>query len=157
MSFTNDNKSDNFNTDKEGWEDIKKYIPKDKIIWSPFYSDGKQKEYFTEMGLNILHEDKDFFAYTPDYDVLIDNPPFSKLREILAKLKDLDKPFILLMPSSKFNAKWFQRDFGDHLQMLIPKKKISFTNLDPDIKFSFNWGTYFYCYRMGMKKDLIYF
>ena len=46
MSFTNDKDSDNYATDKKGWEIIKEYIPKDKIIWSPFYCDGKQKEYF---------------------------------------------------------------------------------------------------------------
>tara|TARA_B110000285_G_scaffold208782_1_gene249246 strand:+ start:560 stop:1033 length:474 start_codon:yes stop_codon:yes gene_type:complete len=157
MSFTKDNNSDNFSTNEDGWKSIKNFIPKNKIIWSPFYSDGKQKEYFKKMGINILHEDKNFFEYTPEYDIIVDNPPFSKLREILAKLKDLDKPFILLMPSSKFNAKWFQNDFGDHLQMLIPRKKINFTNLNPEIKFNFNWGTYFYCYKMELPKDLIFY
>jgi hypothetical protein len=45
---------------------IKDYIPKDKKIWAPFYCDGKQKEYFEEMGFDIIHEDKDFFSYTPN-------------------------------------------------------------------------------------------
>ena len=40
MSFTNDKDSDNYSTDKKGWEIIQEYIPKDKIIWSPFYCDG---------------------------------------------------------------------------------------------------------------------
>ena len=65
MSFTNDKDSDNYATDKAGWEIIKPYIPIDKIIWSPFYCDGKQKEYFEEMGYNIIHQDKDFFSYIP--------------------------------------------------------------------------------------------
>ena len=63
MSFTNDKDSDNYATDKKGWEIIQSYIPKDKVIWSPFYCDGKQKEYFEEMGYNIIHEDKDFFSF----------------------------------------------------------------------------------------------
>jgi hypothetical protein len=42
------------------WLRIKDYIPKDKIIWSPFYCDGKQKEYFKDMGFDIIHEDEDF-------------------------------------------------------------------------------------------------
>ena len=49
MSFTQDKDSDNYATDKKGWEIIENYIPKDKIIWSPFYCDGKQKEYFKEI------------------------------------------------------------------------------------------------------------
>ena len=156
MSFTNDKDSDNYATDKKGWEIIEPYIPKDKVIWSPFYCDGKQKEYFEEMGYNIIHEDKDFFSYTPEYDIIVDNPPFSKLRPILDKLKQVDKPFILIMPSSKINAVWFQKYFKDYLQIIIPLKKIQFTNLNPNISFNFNWGTYYYCYKMNLPKDLIF-
>ena len=156
MSFTNEKDSDNYTTNKEDWEKIKQFIPNDKIIWSPFYCDGKQKEYFEEMGFNIIHEDRDFFSYTPKYDICIDNPPFSKLRDILTKLKQLDKPFILIMPSSKINAVWFQKLFKDHLQIIIPMKRMSFKNLNPEIPFNFNWGTYYYCYKMNLSKDLIW-
>tara|TARA_R110000824_G_scaffold25810_3_gene89412 strand:+ start:402 stop:878 length:477 start_codon:yes stop_codon:yes gene_type:complete len=155
MSFTKDKESDNYSTDKISWELIKDFIPKDKIIWCPFYSDGKQKIYFKEMGLDIIHDDKDFFNYTPKYDILIDNPPFSKLREILNKLKKLDKPFILIMPTSKLNALWVQRMFKKHLQLIIPKKqKLFFTHIDPKIIYTCGWGTYYYCYKMNLKKDL---
>tara|TARA_R100000541_G_scaffold23151_3_gene32983 strand:- start:924 stop:1400 length:477 start_codon:yes stop_codon:yes gene_type:complete len=156
MSFTEYKDSDNFNTDKSGWEKIEPYIPKHEKIWAPFYCDGKQKEYFKEMGYDIIHEDRDFFSYTPEYDIIIDNPPFSKLRDILNKLKELDKPFILIMPSSKINAVWFQKLFGEYLQVIIPMKQISFTNLKPDIPFNFNWGTYYYCYKINLDKDLIF-
>ena len=54
MSFTQDKDSDNYATDKKGWEIIEPYIPKDKVIWSPFYCDGKQKEYFEEMGYKVF-------------------------------------------------------------------------------------------------------
>ena len=156
MSFILDKNSDNYSTDKKGWADIESYIPKDKKIWAPFYSDGKQKEYFEEMGYDIIHDDKDFFSYTPEYDILVDNPPFSKLRDILYKLKEIDKPFILIMPSSKINAVWFQKLFKDYLQLIIPLKKIPFTHINPDIPFNFNWGTYYYCYKMNLSKDLIF-
>ena len=81
--FCGNKESDNYIANKIAWEQIKEYIPKDKIIWQPFYCDGKQKEYFTEMGFDIIHEDKDFFTYTPEYDIVIDNPPFSKKKEVL--------------------------------------------------------------------------
>ena len=42
MSFTDDKDSDNYSTNKEGWKLIEPYIPKDKIIWSPFYHSIKK-------------------------------------------------------------------------------------------------------------------
>ena len=51
MSFTGDKDSDNYVTNADDWLRIKDYIPKDKIIWSPFYCDGKQKEYFNNFRL----------------------------------------------------------------------------------------------------------
>ena len=38
--FTDDKATDNYATDKVGWELIRDYIPKDKKIWAPFYCDG---------------------------------------------------------------------------------------------------------------------
>ena len=90
MSFTNDKDSDNYATDKNGWEIIKDFIPTDKQIWSPFYCDGKQKEYFAEMGFDIIHEDEDFFLNNKG-QIIIDNPPFSKMKEICNRLKELEK------------------------------------------------------------------
>jgi len=91
MSFTNDKDSDNYATDKKGWELIKEYIPTDKQIWSPFYCDGKQKEYFAELGFDIIHNDEDFFENDRG-EIVIDNPPFSKMKEICKRLKELEKP-----------------------------------------------------------------
>tara|TARA_R100000654_G_scaffold74846_2_gene110263 strand:- start:1057 stop:1530 length:474 start_codon:yes stop_codon:yes gene_type:complete len=156
MSFTGDKDSDNFMTNEEEWNRIKEFIPNDKKIWAPFYGDGKQKQYFSNMGFDIIHEDRDFFQYTPDFDIIIDNPPFSNLRKILEKIKELENPFMLLMPSSKINAIWFLKMFKEHLQIIIPINKLHFTNLNEDKKFNFNWGVYVYCYKMNLEKDLIF-
>ena len=156
MSFTNDKDSDNYITNKEDWERIKDYIPKDKKIWSPFYCDGKQKQYFKDMGFDIIHEDRDFFSYTPEYDMVIDNPPFSKKKEILAKLKELDKPFILIAPSMMLSYKYFQEDYKD-IQILIPYKRINFKHLNSDKKnYSPPFASFYYCYKMNLPKDLIF-
>ena len=61
MSFVGDLDTDNFETNKNDWIRIQKFIPKNKKIWSPFYCDGKQGQYFREMGYDIYHEDKDFY------------------------------------------------------------------------------------------------
>lgn len=156
MSFTNDKDSDNYITNAEDWLRIKDYIPKDKKIWAPFYCDGKQKEYFEEMGYNIIHEDRDFFSYTPDYDIIVDNPPFSKKKEILKRLKQLDKPFILIAPSMLLSYKYFQEDYKD-IQVIVPYKRINFKHLNSDKKnYSPPFASFFFCYKMDLPKDLIF-
>ena len=155
MSFTNDKDTDNYATDKNGWEIIKDYIPTDKKIWSPFYCDGKQKEYFKEMGFDIIHEDEDFFSYTPEYDIIIDNPPFSKWFDICKRLKELDKPFILIAFPKCFLTKKFQNLFKDHLQLIIPNKRPTFTHLtNPKPGYTPPFGVWYFCYKMNLDKDL---
>ena len=157
MSFTKDNDCDNYTTDKNGWEIIKDFIPNDKKIWAPFYNDGKQKEYFEEMGFDILHEDKDFFSYIPEYDIIVDNAPFSKMKLICEKLKHLDKPFILIAYSKLLLMKWFQKMFKDHLQVIIPFTRPTFTHLkNPKKGYTPPFGVMYYCYKMDLEKDLIF-
>jgi len=156
MSFTNDKDSDNYITNREDWERIKQYIPTDKKIWSPFYCDGKQKEYFKDMGFDIIHEDEDFFDYTPNYDIVIDNPPFSKKKEILKRLKQLDKPFILIAPSMMLSYKYFQEDFKD-IQILVPYKRINFKHINSTKRnYSPPFANFYFCYKMNLPKDLIF-
>jgi len=156
-NFTNIKDSDNYSTDKQGWEIIKDFIPQNKIIWSPFYCDGNQKIIFKELGFDIIHQDKDFFSYIPNYDIIIDNPPFSKLKEICVRLKELDKPFIIIGFSKIILLKWFQKLFKDHLQIIIPFKRPTFTHLtNPKKGYTPPFGVQYYCYKMNLKKDLIF-
>ena len=156
MSFTNDKDRDNYTTDIKGWEIIKDYIPKDKVIWSPFYCDGKQKEYFKELGFDIIHLDEDFFQNNKG-DIVIDNPPFSKMRLICERLKELNKPFILVSFSRVLLMKWFQRLFKDHLQVIIPFTRPTFTHLtNPKKGYTPPFGIQYYCWKMNLEKDLIF-
>ena len=157
MSFIKDKDSDNYITNKEDWEKIKEYIPKDKVIWSPFYCDGKQKEYFKDMGFDILHEDKDFFSYTPEYDIMIDNPPFSKKKEILTRIKEIDKPFILIIPSVMLCYKYFQDYFKNDLQMIVTYNRIKFRHINSTNKnYTPPYASFYFCYKMNLPKDLIF-
>jgi hypothetical protein len=158
MSFTNDKSSDNYVTNKSDWEKIIQYIPTDKQIWSPFYCDGKQKEYFAELGYDIIHEDENFFENNKG-DIIIDNPPFSKKKEILKRLKELNKPFIIICPSMMIGYKYFQEHFANEIQILIPKKRIGFKHLDDEDNNKIvtpPFGSFYYCYKMNLPKDLIF-
>jgi len=156
MSFVQDKDSDNYITRKEDWERIKQFIPTDKKIWSPFYCDGKQKEYFAEMGFDIIHEDEDFFENNKG-DIIIDNPPFSKKKEILQRLKDLDKPFIIICPSMMLSYKYFQNNFKDNIQIIIPHDRVKFKHLVRN-KYDYTppFASFFFCYKMNLEKDIIF-
>ena len=69
-------KHDDYMTPKYAWENIKNYIPKDKVIWEAFFGDGKSGKYLTELGFNTIHEEIDFFENNKG-DIVVSNPPFS--------------------------------------------------------------------------------
>jgi len=151
-----DKDSDNYMTNPNEWERIKEYIPKDMKIWSPFYGDGKQKEYFKKMGYDIIHEDEDFFENNKG-DIIVDNPPFSKKKLIFTRLKEIDKPFILIIPSVMLCYKYFQEYFSDGLQIIIPFKRIKFQHTNSaDKNYTPPYASWYFCYKIGLEKDLIF-
>jgi hypothetical protein len=92
-------KHDDYMTPKYAWENIKDYIPKDKVIWEAFYGDGKSGEYLRELGFNVIHNDNDFFE-SNEGDIIVSNPPFSDKNKTINRLKELDKPFIMIITST---------------------------------------------------------
>jgi hypothetical protein len=98
---------DDYETPKSAWEAIKHIIPKDKIIWEAFYCRGESGNILREIGFNVIHEPVDF--YTHDLgEIIVSNPPFSDAKAVMSRLKQLDKPFIMIMPSSKINTSYFR-------------------------------------------------
>ena len=154
--FVEDKDNDNYITDKNVWERIKPFIPNGKKIWSPFYCDGKQKDYFKELGFDILHEDEDFFENNKG-DIIIDNIPFSKKKEILIRLKELDKPFILIIPTLLLSLKWFQKLYSNQIQVIIPMERLTFTKYnEKSCGYTPPYGSFIYCYKMNLEKDLTF-
>ena len=159
--FTNETflKYDDYMTPKHAWEDIKEYIPNDKIIWEAFYGDSKSGDYLRQLGFETIHEPVDFFDNNLG-DIIVSNPPFSKIKEILKRLLVLDKPFILILPSSKINTSYF-REWKDKIQIIIPRKRIHFQKLvngevPEKYKSSCNFDCFYYCYKMGLPRDIIW-
>jgi hypothetical protein len=154
-------KHDDYMTPKYAWENIKQYIPKDKKIWEAFYCDGESGKYLTELGFDVIHEPVDFFENDLG-EVICSNPPFSKSKEIMKRLAELDKPFILIMPSSKINTSYMRENFMNKgLQIIIPRKRIHFTKLvdgkkPENWKNACNFDCFYYCYKMGLKQDIIW-
>ena len=140
IQFNND---DDWNTPKSVWESIAHLLPKDKVIWECFYSNGKSGEYLSELGFKVEHDKIDFFEDPPfDYDILVSNPPYSM------------KPKIFV-PVSTMTKKFLKTYFQDKIQIIIPKSRIHFLKAGVQTKGSW-FDTIFICYRMNLEKDITY-
>ena len=153
-------KHDDYMTPKYAWENIKQFIPKDKIIWEAFYGDGKSGDFLTELGYEVIHEEVDFFENDLG-DIIVSNPPFSQSKEVMARMLELDKPFILILPSSKINTSYMRSWKDKGLQIIIPRKRIHFTKLVDGVipdnwKNACNFDCFYYCYKIGLSKDIIW-
>jgi len=152
-------KYDDYMTPKYAWENIQHLIPKDKVIWEAFYGDGKSGEYLKELGFNVIHEPIDFFENNLG-DIIVSNPPFSKSKEIMKRLKKLDKPFIIILPVSKLNTSYTRQHFmNSKLQIIIPKKRIHFEKIvdgekPKGWKNACNFDCFYYCYKMNFSSDI---
>lgn len=156
-------KHDDYMTPFSAWEAIKDYIPNDKVIWEAFYGDGTSGKHLEDLGFEVIHKDVDFF--TNDLgEVIVSNPPFSQSKEVLERLVELDKPFIMIMPSSKINTQYFRKLFSKNenpIQIIIPRKRIQFQKLvDGKIpegwKDACNFDCFYYCYKIGLERDIVW-
>ena len=154
---------DDYMSPDNAWDCIKQYIPNDKVIWEAFYGDGNSGAYLKKIGFNVIHEPIDFFENDKG-EVIVSNPPFSQIPEILKRLVELDKPFIIIMPSSKIITQYFRKLFSDNknkIQIIIPRKRIQFMKMvngeiDPDQEKKCNFDCFYYCYKIGLDSDIVW-
>ena len=132
----------------------------DKSIWEAFYGNGESGKYLSDMGFNIIHEPIDFYEHDIG-DMIISNIPFSDKKRIFKRLKTLNKPFIIICPSSTINTQYIRELFKDDgLQIMIPPKRINFDKLvNGEItthKSNCNFDCFFYCWKMNLPKDIVW-
>ena len=151
---------DDYMTPAHAWEAIRDFIPKNKIIWEAFYGDGTSGEILRNMGFDVIHEDVDFFKNNLG-DIIVSNPPFSQSRPIVQRMAELDKPFILIMPTLKLLTNYFREAFAKKgIQIIIPRKRIQFikiVNGEPSKQKSVcSFDCYYYCYKIGLPSDIVW-
>ena len=157
-------KHDDYMTPKSAWDSIKEFIPEEyKVIYEPFYGDGKSGIILKELipSKTIIHNPVDFYEYSTkyNYDMILSNPPFSDAKKIMPKMLEIDKPFILLMPSSKINTSYFRAWKEKGIQIIIPRKRIHFIKMkDGEYVESIgaNFDCFYYCYKMNLEKDILW-
>jgi len=156
----NFSKQDDWMTPFSAWDNIKSFIP-NKVLWEAFYGNGDSGTHLTKLGFQVIHEELDFFEHDKG-DIVVSNPPFTKIPEILTRLKELNKPFILIMPSSKINTQYFRHLFCNaDIQIIIPPKRIQFLKMvngviDEKQKKACNFDCFYYCWKIGLERDIIW-
>ena len=145
---------DEYMTTLETWKSIEEYLPKDKIIWEAFYGDGESGNHLETLGFNIIHKPIDFFENN-EGDIVVSNPPFSKSEQIFDRLFELDKPFVLLLPITKYFNKNFTKYKNKNIQLIRPNGRISFIK-NGKLQKSPSFISMFYCYKMNLPNDMIW-
>ena len=118
---------DDYYTRKISWQNIIDFIPKDKVIWEPFYSENSDSaSHLKELGFDVIWKDADFFE-SNEGQIVVSNCPFSLKKEVLTRLKELNKAFILILPSTCLQTKYFKELFEDEkIQIIFPRLKINY-------------------------------
>jgi hypothetical protein len=153
-------KEDNdYETPSHVWDDILHLIPKNKQIWSPFYCNGYSGNYLKSKGLDVIHLEEDFFENNKG-EVCIDNIPYRSKertlmkREIMKRLKILDKPFMILVPASTIQTAYFKDLFDDDIQLIIPSKQYQFLK-NGQLTKGCPFYTLWICWKMNFEKNII--
>ena len=148
---------DDFYTRKKTWEQIKEFIPPNKVLWEfcLLNSNEQSKKYLEELNFNVVGDKTiDFFKHNMG-DILISNIPFSsdiKIR-MLKRLIELDKPFIIIMNSMNLFSKYFKEIFKDkNLYFIYPSSKINYDKYENGELLETKNNTSFYsiyvCYKV---------
>lgn len=160
MNWSQLHTDDEYYTPKELWEAIKDYLPKkDTVVWEAFYGNGKSGNILSDLGCTVIQSNTDFFddnsKIIEKADMIISNIPFSKKKEILAKLKDIDKPFIIIMPASTIFTQYLRDTFGNQIQIIVPKQRMHFEKNGVIMKRT-SFDSCYFCYKMNLEKDIVW-
>ena len=86
------------------------------------------------------------------------------MKTIIPRLKQLDKPFILILPAHKLNAAYLRNHFKDAIQLIIPCGRINFLKYENGelvegsgvLGSTASFGCLYYCYRIGLPRDILW-
>ena len=155
--------NDEYYTPRYVWEDILRFLPRDKLYLEPFVGDNSSINNLNELGINCVGANIDCFEAlrSLDYDIILSNPAFSKniLVEFLYNLSALQKPFVIILPITKIFSKYFRTSFRQYrsIQIIIPKSRLKFIDpTRPNNKSNPSFVCAYICYKMQLPQDIIF-
>ena len=118
---------DEWYTPDGAWSCIAGFVEKGTRVWEPFYGDGRSTLALKRMGYDVVDAGPDFFESEKMADVVITNPPFSKLVDVVKRLSELNCRFILIVPWHRFSTDAFRRVLkGLDVGVVMPRDRIDY-------------------------------
>lgn len=157
---------DDYYTTEETWRLIEHIIPKNKVIWEACMLNAvnsKSPQILENVTGNriVFSTDLDILSgeIGEEYDMIVTNIPFETeiKKKILAKLVEIDKPFILIMNSCNMFSKYMRTIFKEnikHLQIITPSTKIHYSKLLENGEMEYKKNTSFYSVFVAYKMNL---
>jgi len=144
-------RDDNYNTPPEAFDLIFSYIPRDKKVWCPFYNNG---DLSIPKDIDVIHENKDFFAYVPEkWDYIVDNPPYSIKKQIFERCLSLGKPFALLVPFDSLERQYVSSMLKHNdFTVIIPHTRYKFN----EMSFTPPFKCVFICVGFNLGRQIIF-
>ena len=152
-------KNDDWETPIEYWKLLIPFLPKDKIIYDPFFMNGNSKKKWEKLGYECKHKNEDFFKQDPPNNntIIVSNPCYSRRNDVLKRLKMWDKPFIMLMPITTICYMKTQPILKAlDIQIIIPNIYKGFINSKGESTKCPPFYMCFICYKMNLTRDIVY-
>lgn len=155
--------SDEVYTPHEAIIPILKYLSSNIIIWCPFDTDDSEYvKVLKENGYKVINSHIDygqnFFFYEPEnhYDIIISNPPFSIKDDILKRLYELNKPYMMLLPIPTLQGQKRFKYIKDCQALIFDKRINYFKNKETkEVQKGVSFGSFYLCKNV-LPKDLIF-
>lgn len=141
------------------WDCLKDYIPKDKVIWEAFRNEHelstRSADHLRQIGFDIVNPYLDFFENNLG-DIVVSNPPFNRKKQVMERLFELNKPFMLVLPNIILNTKYFI-DWAKNdkdIQIIILPKRVDFIKPDGETKSVIH--TLIVCWKFNLKDRILF-
>jgi len=143
MAYSKIGKKDDYDTQDAPLDLLFKYIPKDQIVFDPYFNTGNIIKYYINNKIKFIHDDQDAFNYFPEFDILVSNPPYSIKKKCFEDAFQRGKPFALLVPLDTIERQYWTDMFKDKdFTLIIPKKRYQFALKKMSCPFKTIWITY---------------
>ena len=137
LAFGDVDEADHCETPYRAYRDVEPFLfaiakalkreKKDLRIYDPYYCEGSMVEHLRALGFeSVYNRNEDFYEKvatktTPDFDVLVTNPPYSgdHFKRILTFCRDSNKPWLLLLPNFVCRKSYYEECVGERAKPLF--------------------------------------
>jgi hypothetical protein len=155
---------DDYYTPEWVWEKIKPLISTDKVIWEACMLNATRSQsmdIWKKWGYKVVGDRTwDVLnCQVPECDIIITNPPFDTeiKKNILKRLVQIDKPFIIIMNSTNTFSNYFHEIMDlNHTQIITPRQKLHFKKDGEEEKKQTSFYSVFVAYRMNLPNNKLF-